>query len=202
MLRLLEVFIGLPPELIYFLVGLGSAIENVFPPIPADTFVILGGSLVTTIESLDIKGIFLIAWASNVVGALGVYQLGYRYGRPFFEKGRGRYLLNDQQFMKLEHFYQEKGFIALFLARFLPGFRVAVPVFAGITRMSSLPVCVTIGVASAVWYSLLVYVGFFAGTNLGRLIELQAIFNLVLGGLAVMIAIGCAWLWKVSRGRK
>jgi len=189
----------LPAVSIYLLLGLGSAAENIFPPVPADTFVVLGASLSVTIRTLQTEQVFLIAWVSNVAGALGVYWLGCHYGRPFFEKGRGRELLSDHQFKKLERFYQKKGLIALFLARFLPGFRVAVPVFAGITKMNCFPVCVAIGSASAIWYSLLVYVGIIAAKSLSQATELQNIFNLSFGVLAVMIAIWCAWMWKDSR---
>ena len=66
--------------------------------------------------------------------------------------------------------------------------------------MNCFPVCVAIGSASAIWYSLLVYVGIIAAKSLSQATELQNIFNLSFGVLAVMIAIWCAWMWKSSRG--
>ena len=41
--KLLSLATGIPPGLIYLLLGAGAAIENLFPPVPSDTFVLLGG---------------------------------------------------------------------------------------------------------------------------------------------------------------
>ena len=36
---------NLPPALIYIAIGVGAAVENIVPPVPADTFVLLGAFL-------------------------------------------------------------------------------------------------------------------------------------------------------------
>ena len=43
--RLLATLAALPPLLIYAFIGVGAAIENFIPPVPADTFVLLGAFL-------------------------------------------------------------------------------------------------------------------------------------------------------------
>ena len=40
--RLIDILLGLPPAVAYILIATGSAVENIFPPVPSDTFVILG----------------------------------------------------------------------------------------------------------------------------------------------------------------
>ena len=51
----LSFFMGLPPLLIYLVLGAASALENIVPPIPADTFVLLGGFL-SALGDLDVDG--------------------------------------------------------------------------------------------------------------------------------------------------
>jgi membrane protein DedA with SNARE-associated domain len=71
----LESFISLigvfPVETVYLLVALGAAVENIFPPIPSDTFVLLGGVLADQgIVRADL--VFASAWLANILIALFV----------------------------------------------------------------------------------------------------------------------------------
>ena len=83
---------------------MGSALENVVPAIPADTFVALGGFL-SVVGELQARWVFLITWVFNVTSALVMYRLGYWHGRPFFERGLGRHLLNPHQLNRMAAFY-------------------------------------------------------------------------------------------------
>ena len=134
----------------------GDSRPDLGTPIPADIFVVLGGML-TSDGPLNLALLFLVVWIGNVAGAMTVYKLGYIYGFSFFEEGRGRRLLSSKQKVELGAFYHKKGMLAIFCARFMPGFRVAVPVFAGVVRVDFLKVSIAIGSASAIWYSLLLY---------------------------------------------
>jgi len=130
------------PVLLYFLLGAGSALENIFPPIPADTFVLLGAFLAANSRA-DARTVFLVTWLSNTLTALLVYWAGHRYGRSFFQVGMGRRLLNPSQLERLGRFYRRWGLPAIFFARFLPGLRAMVPVFAGVTHQRFLVVAFT-----------------------------------------------------------
>ncbi|MEC9298434.1 MAG: hypothetical protein VYA38_04060, partial [Gemmatimonadota bacterium] len=93
----LLVWLGdVPPFLMYLVLGLGTALENVVPPIPADTFVLLGGFL-SARGSAVIELVFFVTWTANVLSALAIYTVAYRYGDLFFETRLGRYLLNPKQ---------------------------------------------------------------------------------------------------------
>ena len=121
-----------------------------------------------------------------------VYKLGYIYGYSFFEEGRGRRLLSSKQKAELSAFYHKRGTVAIFLARFMPGFRVAVPVFAGVVRVDFLKVSIAIGSASAIWYSLLLYAGRTIGDNLIAIINFQDNLNLYLSiGSGILLISFC-----------
>ena len=190
---------GLPGWFLYVVLGAGAATENVVPAVPADTFVALGG-LLSALGDVSARGIFLSTWICNVASALVVYRLAYRHGRGFFEKGFGRRLLNPHQMERMARFYDRWGTPAIFFTRFLPGVRSFVPVFAGVTLQGWLPVAAPIAVASAIWYGALVWIGVWAGQNLGRLTQVLERLNSVLGIAAAVVMVAVlAWWWRSRR---
>lgn len=186
------------PLLLYLLLGAGSAVENLFPPIPADTFVLLGAFLAAGGRA-DPWAVFFVTWFANTSAALLVYWAGRRFGRPFFQAGMGRFLLNPNQLRRLDTFYRRWGLGAIFFARFLPGLRAMVPVFAGVTRQSFPAVAFPVVVASGIWYGGLVWLGAATGKNLDALVALLAGTNRVLLAVALALLAGGGWWWWRTR---
>lgn len=197
---LVELFSGLPPAAVYAILGAGSALENLVPPVPADTFILLGGFLAGRTEALGAWTVFLVTWGCNVATALAVYGVGFRHGRSFFEEGMGRKVLTPRQLRRMHRFYGRWGTPAIFLARFLPGLRAVVPAFAGVSHRSFLPVAVPVALASAIWYGVLVWVGAAAGRNLDTIVRWLTHTNRVLLGLALVATAAVAvWWWRSRR---
>ncbi len=189
------------PFLLYALLGIGSAVENFFPPIPADTFILLGGFLAASGRA-DPWTVFLVTWLANTSSALLVYWMGYRYGRPFFQVGLGRHLLNASQLRRLGTFYQRWGLPAIFFARFLPGLRAMVPVFAGVTQQRFRIVAFPVLVASGLWYGGLVWLGATAGKNLPAIGQWLAEANRLLLAFALVLLAAVGWWWFRTRKSK
>lgn len=183
------------PLLVYLVLGAGAAVENLFPPLPADTFVLLGGVLAAHGRA-DPWIVFFATWGANVASALAVYWAGHRLGHTFFHHGLGRFLLNRAQLRRVGDFYDRWGVPAIFFTRFLPGLRAMIPVFAGVTHQSFLVVVIPVAVASAIWYGALVWLAVTAGGHLGAVGEWVAGANRFLLVVAVMVgtAIGIWWL--------
>ena len=186
------------PFLLYLLLGVGSALENFFPPIPADTFVLLGAFLAAGGRA-NAWTVFLVTWLANTLAAFLVYWMGYKFGRPFFQKGIGRYLLKPTQLRRLGTFYERWGLTAIFLARFLPGLRAMVPVFAGVTHQPFLMVAPPVLVASGLWYGGLVWLGATAGKNLPAVGRWLADANRILLALALLVLLGVVVWWLKTR---
>lgn len=187
---------SLPDVLLYALLGVGAAVENVVPAVPADTFVVLGGFL-AAVGDLEARWVFLATWLCNVASALFMYRVGYVHGRSFFAVGWGRHILTAHQMERLARFYARFGTLAIFVTRFLPGLRSVVPVFAGVTRQPLLLVALPVVLASAIWYGALVWVGTFAGRNLDRVLEMVGQVNLgLLGGAALVGGAAFLWWWR------
>ena len=194
--QILAFLSDLPPLLLYVVLGLGAAIENVLPIVPADTVIVTGGF----IAGLGVAGVipvFLAVWGFNVAGALAVYAVGRRYGPEFFATGRGRHLLAERQMRRLEAFYARWGVAAIFAGRFLPGFRALVPVFAGVAGLGWSRVVPPLVVASAIWYGALVSVGHVAGENAEVVVE-KASRGLLAVSAALAIVLLAVW-WRARR---
>ena len=189
----------LPIALIYVIIGLGAGIENFIPPIPADTFVLLGAFL-----SAGGRGspwlVFFITWGSNVVSAVIVYFLAYHYGQHFFEMPVGHWLINQRQRQQIGKFYDKWGVPAIFFSRFFPAFRAMVPVFAGVSHVRFVKVFIPLALASALWYGFVVYLGAVAGKNWQAIMAFFSRFSTVLLIIAAVLLIAFGtWWWRTRR---
>lgn len=200
--RALSLLADLPPALAYGLLAAGAAVENILPVIPADTFIVAGGFM-AGLGAVHPFGVFATVWGANVGGAICVYAAGRRYGPSFFRTGRGRRLAGEDRMEKLQAFYRRWGVLAIFLARFLPGFRAVVPVFAGVARLGPGRAVPPIVVASAIWYGALLRLGYLGGDNVEAVTAVLERANrglLILSGvLAAMFAV--MW-WRARRGAR
>lgn len=199
----LEAFLGLieviPVEVAYVLVGLGAAVENIFPPVPSDLAVLAGGILAErAVLRADI--VFLVAWLSNLALALGVYHAAYHYGAGVFTTRWGRWLLRPSQLNRMSQFYDQYGTLTVLVSRFFPVFRVLVPAFAGISRLGFWRTAIPLLVASAAWYALLVWAGFFFSRNLPWLLERFSTVNSTAAAIASAAGLLLLWIWWRSRG--
>ncbi len=196
--RILETLGEVAPHWIYIVVGAGAAIENVFPPIPADTFVVLGAFLSAQGRATGL-GVFGVTWATNTATALLIYALARRWGRIFLGTRAGRWLLRPRQLERLERLYSGHGAKIIFFSRFLPAFRVLVPVFAGISHLTFWRTAFPVAVASALWYGVLVYVGVVFGRNWRSIIEALGNVNTILIAIAGLLAVALTILWWRTR---
>ena len=194
-----DLLAGLPPSLVYPLLAAGAVVENVLPVLPADTLIVVGG-FVAALGRVDVVPVFLTVWLFNVAGAAAVYLLGLRYGRAFFHSGAGRRLVPHGGMRRMESFYRRWGVAAIFVARFLPGFRALVPVFAGVAGVGAFRVVPPMLAASALWYGALVRLGYLAGDNLDAVMDSFARANrgLLAASALLAVALAVGW-WRFKR---
>ena len=199
MTDLLHYFESLPPALLYALIAVCAALENVFPPVPADTVVALGAFLAGR-GMLDAWGVFGLTWSANVSAGAAVYLLGRWFGRPFFRGPLGQRLLSEHTIAQIEQQYHRHGTYGIFLSRLLPVWRGVVMPFAGIAGVPPVRALVPLALASALWYGLLTCLVAVLGTNLDVVLRAVARVNTVLAvvALAAVVTLGL-WIWRRLR---
>jgi membrane protein DedA with SNARE-associated domain len=201
---LLEWLTSLPVAGLYASLALVAAIENVFPPFPADTVVAFGAFLAARGHGTAL-GAFVATWLGNIAGAMLMYALGRRFGADWLHR---RFHSKREQGSegRLERMYGKYGLAALFVSRFLPGARAIVPPFAGALRLPPLRTALVMGAASGIWYALVTYVAFGLGANWEDVASRIQQWQRYIGVSAtVVVAVAGAiigvLLWRRRRGR-
>ena len=190
---------ALPLFVLYPLMTLAAAVENIFPPIPADTVVALGSWLAGRGEGSAL-GAFAATWFGNVGGAAAMYFIGRTHGAAWMQR-RFPGLGNAGGQKRLEALYGKYGVAALVVSRLIPGVRALVPPFAGAMHVPPLQAIGAMAIASAVWYGIISYVAFNANANWSQLMEkIKGYGTLTAVVAAALLAIGLG-IWYVRHRR-
>lgn len=199
---LLDWLAGLPTVPAYATLMILSALENVFPPVPADVAVTLGAFLAYRTRTSVIP-LAILCWMANLASAAWTYDVARRHGPEFFRRGWGRAVMPRSVLRALEEFYARFGVLGIFLSRFLPGLRAGVTPFAGVSGVSPARALVPAAVASALWYGFLAGAGYTLADSWDRARAFVEDANRVLGIVAAVAAVALAlWLWRRARARR
>ncbi|HEU4565226.1 MAG TPA: DedA family protein [Gemmatimonadaceae bacterium] len=192
---------SLPPLALYLALAGAAALENIFPPVPADTIVAFGSFLAARGDATPV-GAFLATWLGNIAGAMLVYAAARRFGAGWLHR-RIRFFGGEDREHRLEQLYRQRGVLALFLSRFLPGVRALVPPFAGALRVPAASTFTAIALASGVWYGIVTIVAYRVGADWESLQHRLGAFTRGAGLVAVVIVLiaGAAWYWRRRRSR-
>jgi membrane protein DedA with SNARE-associated domain len=190
---------SLPIVALYATMFVSAGIENIFPPIPADTIVAFGTFLAARGKGTVI-GAFLSVWLGNLTGASIMYGAGRRYGASHVEKR----LLKDKGAAaegRLRTLYERYGIGALFLSRFVPGVRAIVPPFAGALKVPFLPALTVMGIASGLWYGFVAWLAFGLGSNWDALQATLKQYGTIAAAIASGVAVVAAIVWLFRKRR-
>ncbi len=191
----------LPLPALYLAIGIISAVENVFPPFPADAVVAFGSFLAARGTGSPYTT-FLFAWGGNLIGAAFMYYVGRRYGSGPFLRRLERWVGKDAEarFMTL---YGRYGLPALFVSRFLPAVRALVPPLAGAMKLPAIPVAFSVATASGIWFAFITWISFRAGADwdvlYASIVHSSKVAALGAGLLVAVIAI---MLWVRHRRKR
>src|SRR5919199_3067707 len=109
-------------------------LESSGVPLPGETILIASGVLVEQ-GYLDLGNVIVFGILGAVIGEQIGYWVGREGGRPFVVRW-GRYaLISPKRLSHSERFFKRHGGKAVFLARFVTGFRVFGALVAGISSM-------------------------------------------------------------------
>jgi membrane protein DedA with SNARE-associated domain len=176
---------------IFFLMVL----ENVFPPIPSEVIMGLGGIAVARGE-MQLAPLIFWGTLGTTTGNYFWYWIGWRVGyqrfRPFVER-HGRWLTLDwREVERLHRFFVSHGHWVIFTFRFMPTGRTIISLPAGMTCMPHWKFILWTSAGSAIWNAVLAGAGLYFGTHFERLQDYVGP-----AALAMMTAMIGWYFWRV-----
>jgi membrane protein DedA with SNARE-associated domain len=177
-----------------------AAVENIFPPVPADVAVSLGAFLAGR-GVMNAWLVFALTWAANVASGAAVYALARRHGALVTRGFLGRHIFTPNTVAHIEEQYRRHGAYGIFVSRLLPVWRGVVMPFAGIARVSAWRALIPLALASALYYGALTYLVSRLGTNLDDVLRVVGRVNTVLAVVAGVFIVVIA-LWIIRRRQR
>jgi membrane protein DedA with SNARE-associated domain len=169
-------------------VGVATALETVFPPVPSELVLPLAGYTASQ-GHYGVVAAVLWATAGSVVGALVLYWLGALWGLPRICALADRIpLLSGEDVEKAVAWFGRHGRSAVFAGRLVPGVRSFVSIPAGIDRMPLPAFCLYTTAGSLLWNAALIGAGYELGAQWHRVEGyLGSVGNVVWAALAVAL---------------
>ncbi|MCA1199665.1 DedA family protein [Sphingomonas sp. R647] len=170
-------------------------LENVFPPIPSEVIMGLGGMAVAR-GDMDMTPLLIVATLGTTLGNVFWYGVGRWIGiarlKPFVDR-YGRWLtMTWDEVEQLNRFFNRHGLWVVFVFRFLPTFRTMISLPAGMAKMGMPRFLLATFVGSAIWNAVLAYAGLLLGS---RFEELQVYVGPVAIGTSVLVV--AVWAYRV-----
>jgi membrane protein DedA with SNARE-associated domain len=147
----------------YVFLLVSAFIENIFPPLPGDTFVVLGAFLVGR-GQLHFVPAYLAATTGSVAGFMLLFWIGKRWGRTLFVKRSGK-VFSETHLNQIEKMMDRYGYWVIAFNRFLSGFRSVVSLGAGIADMDPAKIFVLSLLSCFLWNGLIMGMGVWIGEN-------------------------------------
>lgn len=160
----------------YVGIALLIAFENVFPPIPSELILTFGGFM-TTRTSMTIIGAVMASTIGAIVGALVLYSIGrfvkQERLKKLFSGKIGKLLrVKPAHIEQATDWFVRHGVLTVFFCRFIPIVRSLISIPAGVARMSVPLFLLYTALGSAIWNTVLILLGFWAGDNWAHIVEL------------------------------
>lgn len=142
----------------YLGIALLMAMESSVLPVPSE-IVIPPAAYWAAQGRMNIAGVVLAGTIGSYTGAMVMYFVSRRFGRPFLLR-YGRYILiSPQKLERAEQFFERYETGGVFFARLLPVVRHLIGIPAGIVRMRLLPYSIATLTGSLAWCTVLAIFG-------------------------------------------
>jgi len=200
-------FIARLPELIgsaveanplmgYVVIAAVMLLENVFPPIPSELVMPLGGFYVQQ-GKLELVPVILAGLIGTVLGAWFWYGIGRLINEQRIEhwlERHGKWIgISPADLARSRRWFNRHGSAVVFWGRIIPGVRTLVSVPAGIELMAQVPFLAWTTAGSLIWIIVLTLLGQGLGEGYQRVelwIEPLAKLVKVLLVIAAVLAVG------------
>lgn len=179
----------------YWGIALLMAIENIFPPIPSEVIMGIGGMLIARGE-MEFWPLLAAGTIGSTAGNYVWFWIGDKWGykrlAPFVER-YGRWLtLEWEDIENATNFFQRHGQWVVLVLRFSPFLRTMISLPAGLSHMKAWKFLLFTFVGAGIWNVLLIYGGQWLGRYFEQSQDVLAWIVLGAFGLAIL-----AYAWRV-----
>ena len=137
-------------------------LENVFPPIPSEVILTVGGFMTTTTD-MTILGVILASTAGSVSGALILYGIGLLLDVERLEKIVEKYghilRVKKADIHRADAWFDRYGIWTIFFGRLIPLVRSLISIPAGMANTKFWLFLTFTTLGTLLWNTVLVFVG-------------------------------------------
>jgi membrane protein DedA with SNARE-associated domain len=153
----------------YFVIGLLMTAESSVLPLPSESIIPLAASWSHEGRiHIGLPGIVIAGALGSWLGATIVYWVSRLAGRPLLMRYGRFVLITPEKIQKAENWMAHYGPAGVFVARLLPGARQLVGIPAGIARMDYVKFSLFTLLGSAIWCSVLCWLGVKIGADVTK----------------------------------
>jgi len=194
---LFEWYLGALDQGGYVLIAALMAMESSVIPLPSEFVIPPAAYLAQAHGRMSLSGIVVAGTIGSWVGASIMYWAARLLGRPLLLR-YGRYvLITEEKIRSAEAWSSHFGAMGVFISRLLPVIRHLIGIPAGIVRLDFRWYSLATLTGSALWCSVLAWVGITAGQDPEVLAGSVHRISLWVGGL--MLFIGALYYFFVHR---
>ena len=205
--ELIKQAVSVNPLMGYGAIFAAMFLENLFPPIPSELIMPLGGFLVQQGE-LRFIPVVLAGLVGTVVGALPWYGIGRLINEERIEhwlERHGRWIgISPAELARSRRWFNRFGTALVFWGRLVPGIRTLISVPAGIEMMPLAPFLIWTTAGSLIWTLLLTVAGLLLGESYSNVeLWIEPVSKVIKVGLVITVVAVAVWLvlriWRRRR---
>ena len=173
--------------------------ESMVLPVPSEAVMPFAGYVVST-GDMTWAGAILASSLGSLAGSWLSYLMGRHGVLPIVERYGKYVLVHPHHLRQAENMFAQRGVLAVFLCRFIPGVRHVSSIPAGAARMPIIPFLVASVAGATIWNVFLLWVGWRFGRNEQAIAALKSRMDLV--GLALLLLLGAYVIYEVWASRR
>lgn len=186
---LLQWYLGALDQGGYLLIAVLMAMESSIIPLPSEFVIPPAAYLAHAKGTFSLPGIVLAGTVGSWAGASVMYWASYWLGRPLLMR-YGRFVaITPEKIVRAENWSSHFGMVGIFISRLLPVIRHLIGIPAGVVHMNYWKFSGATVLGSALWCSVLCWVGVTAGRDEQLMQGSLHRISLWVGGLMLFLGV-------------